>query len=458
MDKIRGRMMLPPSDVSSQGVRAKALEFLKDKFSTFNLLLTVSLAHGTARITNYCFELVNADKADLVKKQGERAAARMRIRIRSKGPEAFQDLQDPQSRLHFHGVTVRCQSFVNTSWTQLLSEAHQSTTAAVPCAYWPRDEPVTLRHKMVAEDVLRNIAAIKWRMVDRFATPPWSFSKLVLANVDPQDWSRSLQSFLEISPCCLDTWWSRPLQQHLKGSDPANREVFFQRAVTRFYASLRPVSLREEQSHAVQRKVAGGMHATALTSNIQRAASVVQTVKKNFELRGGRNLDFAVPKVIKAFKNKSKKKGHFSRPNQIGNAMFFYIAQKRKQGDNRSSSILTQEWKGLPPNTHEWWMAKYRTHLSIKRNQESDAKAFAAEQDPGGSFYEYFMGRWQCRLPNSPLILFALSCENTKGKELLWKHCKLLLILQTLGQQRLKSTSKRFQLGKSHIISRQLWD
>ena len=64
--------------------------------------------------------------------------------------------------------------------------------------------------------------------------------------------------------------------------------------------------------------------------------------------------------------------------------MFFYIAQKRKQGDNRSSSILTQEWKGLPPNTHEWWMAKYRTHLSIKRNQESDAKAFAAEQDPGG--------------------------------------------------------------------------
>ena len=45
---------------------------------------------------------------------------------------------------------------------------------------------------------------------------------------------------------------------------------------------------------------------------------------------------------------------------------------------------MTQEWKGLPPNTHEWWMAKYRTHLSIKRNQESDAKAFAAEQDPGG--------------------------------------------------------------------------
>lgn len=312
--------------------KAKALDFLKDKFSTFNLLLTVSLAHGTARITNYCFELVNADKADLVKKQGERAAARMRIRIRSKGPEAFQDLQDPQSRLHFHGVTVRCQSFVNTSWTQLLSEAHQSTTAAVPCAYWPRDEPVTLRHKMVAEDVLRNIAAIKWRMVDRFATPPWSFSKLVLANVDPQDWSRSLQSFLEISPCCLDTWWSRPLQQHLKGSDPANREVFFQRAVTRFYASLRPVSLREEQSHAVQRKVAGGMHATALTSNIQRAASVVQTVKKNFELRGGRNLDFAVPKVIKAFKNKSKKRAFLQTKSDWQRYVLLHCAEAETRG------------------------------------------------------------------------------------------------------------------------------
>ena len=363
--------------------KAKALEFLKDKFSTFNLLLTVSLANGTARITNFCFELVNADKAELVQRQGERSAARMRTRVRSKGPDAFRDFGEHQSRLHMHGVQARCQSFVNASWTQLQSDSRESTTAAIPSAFWPRDEPVTLRHKMVTEDVLRNIAAIKWRMLDKFAAPPWSFSHLVLPNVDAEDWSKSLQSFLEVSPCCLDAGWSRPLQQHLKGLDPADRNVFFQRAVARFYGCLRPVSLREEQSHAVQRKLAGGTHATALTSNIQRAASVVQTVKKNFEVRGGRNLDFAPPKVIKAFKQ-SKKKGHFCRPNQMGNVMFFYIAQKRKQGDTRSKSTLCHEWKGLPPNIHQWWRAKYRTHLSIKRTQESDAKAFAAAQDPGG--------------------------------------------------------------------------
>ena len=92
------------------------------------------------------------------------------------------------------------------------------------------------------------------------------------------------------------------------------------------------VSLRDEQSHAVQRRLAGGDVAGPLTSNTQRAASVIQCAKKNYELRGGRNLNHAPPKVLQAIKKRKSRPGVFKRPHQTGNCLFFFCGTEEKTG------------------------------------------------------------------------------------------------------------------------------
>ena len=351
--------------------KAKALEFLRDKFATFNLLLTCSLAQSMSRITAYCFELVNADKEDLTGRVPDRQEERKRRRMRRKGPEAF--LEEEHRRKHLQGVKLRVQQFLSKAWDDLLSEGMVNSTV-IPGAFWPRDEPPSSRFKTMAEHMLRNVAAVKWRLMVRFSTPPWSFAHLH-PDASPESLGKSLQELLDASPCCLDPWWALPLQKHLLTLDEDAQQVRFRQAVGRLLASLRPVSLREEQSHAVQRRLAGGDVAGPLTSNTQRAASV----KKTYELRGGRNLDHAPPKVLKAIKKRKSRPGVFKRPHQTGNCLFFFVAQKRKQGDQRSKAELVAEWNALSEQSKQWWQSKFKINSSIKRQQAADAKKFAQD-------------------------------------------------------------------------------
>lgn len=350
--------------------KAKSLEFLQDHYATFNLLLTCILAASTAHITAYCFELVNAGKQDLVASVPDRENKRKRRRMRHKGLESTSFAVEPRKR-SFFGVKVRCDAFVKKSWDALLGEQTSCIDIAGP--FWPTSEPRSLQWKAISEHILRGIAAIKWRILVPFSTPPWNLS---------EERDDSMQEFLDAKPCCIDKYWSKPLQQHLDGlGDSDQQKTCFNQAVQHFLGSIRPVSLREEQSHAFQRRVAAGDHAAPLSSNIQRSASVIQAIKKNYEMRGGRNLNYAVPHVQKAIRKRAMRPGVFQRPNQTGNCLFFFLAQKRKQGDQRNKQELTKEWNELGNEAKEWWRSRFKIHCNMRRQQTQAAKQFAKDHE-----------------------------------------------------------------------------
>ena len=80
--------------------------------------------------------------------------------------------------------------------------------------------------------------------------------------------------FLNLEAGCLDPFWSRPLQQKIQSGT-----VDFKRVVADYFASFRPVSLREEQNHVIQRYVSHEK-SKAVTSCRQRAQTVTLNAKK----------------------------------------------------------------------------------------------------------------------------------------------------------------------------------
>lgn len=177
--------------------------------------------------------------------------------------------------------------------------------------------------------------------------------------------NRAKAAFLVESRCCLDPFWSAPVQERVAAS-----QLDFKDAVQQFWKSFRPNSLREEQSHRIQRFFAGGDHAKALLASNQRALSVIHAVKKNFEHRGGRQLDKARPAVINKFKKAAKQKIRFNRPNQAGNTMFFFLGHHMKEpGADRKE--LVRRWHSLSAEGKLWWKSKHKTAVGIKRSRES---------------------------------------------------------------------------------------
>jgi hypothetical protein len=55
------------------------------------------------------------------------------------------------------------------------------------------------------------------------------------------------------------------------------------------------------------------------------------------------------------------------------------VAQKRKQGDQRSKAELVAEWNALSEQSKQWWQSKFKINSSIKRQQAADAKKFAQD-------------------------------------------------------------------------------
>lgn len=178
--------------------------------------------------------------------------------------------------------------------------------------------------------------------------------------------------FLNLEACCLDPFWSRPLQQKIQSGT-----VDFKRVVADYFASFRPVSLREEQNHVIQRYVSHEK-SKAVTSCRQRAQTVTLNAKKNYEGRGGRNLNVAKGKVAKAYKKVSKKKADvFQRPRQIGNTMFFYINHRiKEQGGTWQQH--KEAWEQLTLEKRGWWQERHKNSVSLKRSQQRMASNWVA--------------------------------------------------------------------------------
>ena len=81
---------------------------------------------------------------------------------------------------------------------------------------------------------------------------------------------RAKEEFCSLSPCCLDPFWGKRAQEKVKAG-----EWDFKAVTLEYFQSFRPVSLREEQYHTIQRQVAGGERGKAHIGVRQRAQSVV---------------------------------------------------------------------------------------------------------------------------------------------------------------------------------------
>ena len=173
------------------------------------------------------------------------------------------------------------------------------------------------------------------------------------------------KKFLSLKPCCLDPYWSQPVQQKV-----ASGEWDFKGAVQQYFKSFRPVSLREEQCHTIQRRIAGGEKSKALTSIRQRSQSVTFAIGKNFEARGGRALSRAKPSVAKNYhKVRKSQQTRFARPKQMGNTMIYFINSQVKQVGG-SPEQHKAAWLNMPAEGKAWWRSRHHNSVQVKRAQQ----------------------------------------------------------------------------------------
>lgn len=180
--------------------------------------------------------------------------------------------------------------------------------------------------------------------------------------------------FLNLPPCCVDPFWTRTLQEKV-----AAGEMDFATAVNDYFNSMRPVSIREEQAHTIQRVIAGGESGKALLAARQRSQSLVYGMKRNFQVRGGRDLDRAPRKVSRTYvalrkKHKMKK---YRRPGQYGNPMLYYCnLQVRQHGGSKEPHL--RAWREMPEETKNFWRSRHQNHVMMKRGQQRQEEAHAS--------------------------------------------------------------------------------
>ena len=155
--------------------KARGIAFLEDSSSTFNLLVTLTLASILAPITNKAFQLSERDRRNINQSgQSTRTKARVKRRMQTKGPEVL--LEDSDSALYFRNIKLRALQACQRLWADLLSGT--PATFACAAAFWPSTELARNKWILLCENILRNIAAVKWRVLTRFSFPPWSLCDL----------------------------------------------------------------------------------------------------------------------------------------------------------------------------------------------------------------------------------------------------------------------------------------
>ena len=356
--------------------------FVSNEFAAFNILFALTFHYVLTRVTATAFALMNADRDDIVeKKLSQHQELLLKKRLRFKGAEAFQ-LADQQ---HNNPGSTTAEVFTHTSevidllWRVLLSpEALAETVFGVPVAFWPQGNPrPDMLHRM-AEDVLKTLSGLKWRLLYQSHMPPYKYICLQ----DPAaDASEATTEFLAFKPCCLDPFWGRPIQAELKRLDDFSEQVAqFHRHIRVFATNCRGVSSREENMHAAQRAAAGGWKSKAALFPKQAADSVLRNSMDNFTSRTGIVGNTAPAHVKAASRVTRTKKIIHKRPRQYGNAMFFFIACKKREGTTKTDAELKTEWFGMPAPTVASWKAKHVVAVAGRRVAQQQVARHAAEQ------------------------------------------------------------------------------
>ena len=156
--------------------------------STFHLLSSLALASIVSPLTNISFRFCNSDRADINTVPTRREEVRVRRRIKQKGPEAFEG-----GKLHFDMVRLQAEKCTERLWLEVRGPLQAFTCADT---VWPSTEPVHAKFAFITEDILRNVAGVKWRVLGKFDFPPWSFAPLSAPGIGAEavSWQENFHS------------------------------------------------------------------------------------------------------------------------------------------------------------------------------------------------------------------------------------------------------------------------
>ena len=95
--------------------------------------------------------------------------------MKAKGPEVFSE--EVEKGLHFEHVRLEAKKCIQRLWSEIQGPMQYLTCAD---CFWPATEPAATKFELLTENVLRNVAGVKWRILDKFEFPPWSLAHVAL--------------------------------------------------------------------------------------------------------------------------------------------------------------------------------------------------------------------------------------------------------------------------------------
>lgn len=173
--------------------RARGRRFLEDPFSSFHLLASLALSAILAPLTNVCFTFSNSDKHGIALQVAARAQARLKRQMKAKGPAVF--TEESSKELHFYNVKLQAEKCISRLWAEM-EELHLLTCAYHFC---PQGDD-SVKFNYLADNLLGCLAAVRWRILDKFQLPPFSLAHVALPSCSDEDvpWQGALFFFAAV--------------------------------------------------------------------------------------------------------------------------------------------------------------------------------------------------------------------------------------------------------------------
>ena len=271
---------------------------------------------------------------------------------------------------------------IDLFWCALLSDdAFWNSLFAVPAKlFWPQGHSQNDMLERTSRDILKAIAGLKWRLLQKAKEFPYRLLAMCRDNASDDFMRSQLEEFKSTPVCCLDFWWGKQVHEVVTNlADPREQLACLKKHVDEFNSNARAVSSREETMHAQQRKVAAGWKASSPAFDKQAAEIVLRTSWANFSTRC--RVKKGMPAAVKAAARLVRKQQvKHKRPRQWGNALYSYVASRRKENPEVTFEALKIEWAGLGEAARAQWKAKQRFAVSTRRFQSKLAREHMQKQ------------------------------------------------------------------------------
>ena len=367
--------------------KKRSKKFLDEPTTTFSLLFCLTLHSILELPVKVCFRLYNADKEGMkiptIPEKNKRHNLARRCRVKQSEVLDVPDLDClSEERAYTIADLKRVSSSVVAYMWDSLTRPLPMSRFNVAAVFWPEDQGRDQMFKCMTTDMLRSVAGIRWRIFDRYDSIPYVLLQMLPETCSWETRQVLTKKFCDMSACCLDSGWGRPVQKHIlqvldaEGEDAAVSRLLT--LVSKFSQECRGVSLREENLHALQKRFAGGWRGKARPFAYQSAQTVLAISGRNF---AARRLFSPLPSW-KATK-KLFRKGQIvhTRPKQYGSALFTFMAVKLQSGSRQTKHELRCAWKAMTVEEKHPWVVRHKSQVARRRLQQRQVDTQQRERE-----------------------------------------------------------------------------